>query len=52
MLTRKDVLKSFAIANTGQPATLNLSPTIWQALSEAFASYPEISNSIYLEATA
>lgn len=52
MLTGKDVLKSFAIGNTGQPAILNLSTTIWQALPEASASYPEISTAIYLEATA
>jgi hypothetical protein len=48
----KDVLKSFTIGNTGQLNTLNLSTTIWQALPEASASHPEISNSIYLEATA
>jgi hypothetical protein len=52
MLRGKEVLKSFTIGNIGRLNTLNPSSAICRTLLEVSASYPEISNSIYLEATA
>jgi SAM-dependent methyltransferase len=43
------LLKPFT---TSQLSNLNLSPAIWQALVKISAGYPDISNAIYLEATA
>lgn len=43
------LLKPFT---TGQLNTLNLSPVVWQALLQVSVDYPDISNAIYLEATA
>lgn len=43
------LLKPFT---TPQLNSLNLSPAIWGALLKVAADYPEISNAIYLEATA
>jgi SAM-dependent methyltransferase len=37
---------------TSQLSSLDLSPSIWQALLEVSAGYPEISNAIYIEVTA
>jgi SAM-dependent methyltransferase len=37
---------------TSQLSSLDLPPTIWQALLKTSADYPEISNAIYVEATA
>jgi len=47
--TKGMLLKPFT---TGQLNKLDLSPSVWKALLEVSADYPEISNSIYLEATA
>jgi SAM-dependent methyltransferase len=49
VLTQGMLLKPFT---TGQLNQLNLPPTVWRALLEISAGYPEISNSIYLEAVA
>jgi len=43
------LLKPFMTSQLNQ---LNLPPSVWQALLEVSAGYPEISNSIYLEAVA
>ena len=37
---------------TGQLNTLNLPPAVWQALMKISAGYPDLSNAIYIEATA